>query len=518
MHAMTTMQGNLSAMGKAVQEAQDKSDKLNKKGGKANAQKVELATKKLESANDNWNTEAPHIFETLQLVDEKRVNILRDVLTEYQTFEMEQIESSRLAVAEVLTHVVDVEAMTEILGFVNDTTQGRQRRPLQRAPASMSNNGSALVPPPSAGADSVSQFSDHTGAGVGGTFKRIGTVINRRRQSIHGGFARAPSPSKGFGSFSRGNSSRDGATPSPQASSNNLREMAAHDNRLSSLIEAPASPPANHSQPTHGESRTNGGPESHETGGDGASHAPNGTVSRDISDLSDVQPPSGPPPSHLKAAAAPETQTDSEGYTVRPTVLDPISQAQQEAAEEAEQQQFKLDIRNEPIREEDADAQAALSNVANTLRSNHLVTPNRKAGTVRGRRDVRNTMYMPPGQTFDFSTPENLAPTSPSISSSRAAAFAENHAPSDTQSIRSAHSLSSGAAIIKHPELTGSGLKASIVETVSCQFEHEEIKSITAIGEVALAHNDSEIVSTGSYYLPHSFKTIANVSSQKPFV
>lgn len=30
--------------------------------------------------------------------------------------------------------------------------------------------------------------------------------------------------------------------------------------------------------------------------------------------------------------------------------------------------QFKLDIRNEPIQEEDVDAQAALNNVANTLR------------------------------------------------------------------------------------------------------------------------------------------------------
>lgn len=31
--------------------------------------------------------------------------------------------------------------------------------------------------------------------------------------------------------------------------------------------------------------------------------------------------------------------------------------------------QFKLDIRNEPIHEEDSDAQTALSNVANTLRA-----------------------------------------------------------------------------------------------------------------------------------------------------
>ena len=36
---------------------------------------------------------------------------------------------------------------------------------------------------------------------------------------------------------------------------------------------------------------------------------------------------------------------------------------------ESDQSQFKLNIKNEPIQEEDGDAQAALSNVANTLRA-----------------------------------------------------------------------------------------------------------------------------------------------------
>ena len=38
-------------------------------------------------------------------------------------------------------------------------------------------------------------------------------------------------------------------------------------------------------------------------------------------------------------------------------------------ASERESLQFKMDIRNEPIHEEDRDAQTALSNVANTLRA-----------------------------------------------------------------------------------------------------------------------------------------------------
>lgn len=498
MHAMTTMQGNLGAMGKAVQEAQDKSDKLTKKGGKANSQKVDIAVKKLESANDNWNTEAPHIFENLQLVDEKRINILRDVLTEYETFEMEQVNMTRTSVEEVLAHVLDVESATEILNFVHQTTSGKQRRPETSRPSPASRGTSNLAPPPSSGgateggADNASQHSDtRSGGGPGpaNAFKRIGTVIGRRRQSVHGGFNRAPSPSKGFGSFSRVNNSREGKTsPSPQPSSNNLREAAVRDNRLSSLAESPSSPEASRAHLSRDVPGTNGDFSADSGHSNGAA---NGTLSRDVSDLSDVQPPPGPPPSQMR-----ESQLDSEGYSVPAPMLDPISQAQQDAAfNEHEQPQFKLDIKNEPIREEDAEAAAALSNVTNTLRSSHLVTPNRKAGTVRGRRDVRNTMYFPTGaggQSHDFTVnPDNQTAASPSVASIPRAAVlqSESHGTSDSQSIRSAHSLTTGPAVVKHPEMHGPGLNTSIVETVSGHFENDEVKTVSVIGEVAVAYN-----------------------------
>ena len=41
---------------------------------------------------------------------------------------------------------------------------------------------------------------------------------------------------------------------------------------------------------------------------------------------------------------------------------------------DGETPQFKLDIRNEPIQEEDVDAKAALNNVANTLRAVSIST------------------------------------------------------------------------------------------------------------------------------------------------
>jgi hypothetical protein len=321
-------------------------------------------------------------------------------------------------------------------------------------------------------------------------------MLNRRRQSIHGGFGRAPSPSRGFVPFGRNSASRDGRpNPSPRASSNNLRESPSRDIRLSSLAESP--PALTLTSQTNGYgTNANSAFISDAIPARSSSNAPNGTEPLRTPDLSDVQPPPGPPPSHLKPT--PQARRDSEGYTVPAAMNDPISQAEQEAAQEGEQPQFKLDIRNEPIQEQDADAQAALSNVANTLRSTQLATPNRKVGTVRGRRDVRNTVYMPPANSFNFSSPDNAIPASPGIATGRAAALAAlssgdqvGPSASDTTSIRSGHSLMNNA-LVKHPDMHQPGLNASIIETVSSSFENGVVKTTKISGEVALTHNRTE--------------------------
>lgn len=316
---------------------------------------------------------------------------------------------------------------------------------------------------------------------------RIGTMLGRRRQSIHGAFGRAPSPNKGFVPFGR-TTSRDGRpSPSPRASSSNLRESESRDMRLSSLAESP--PPLSPPGQTDGVNRISA--DAIVTGSE-----TNGILRPQTPDLSDVQPPSGPPPSHQKAAQ--ESRKDSEGFTLPATMNDPISQAQHEAAQDGEQPSFKLDIRNEPIQEQDADAQAALSNVANTLRSTQLVTPNRKVATVRGRRDVRTTVYMPIQNSFDSAGLENAVPPSPGIATGRAAALAalssgEHGAQSvsDTTSIRSGHSLVNNVAA-KHAEMHQPGLNASVVETVSATLENGLVKTTKINGEIALIHNQKE--------------------------
>ena len=72
----------------------------------------------------------------------------------------------------------------------------------------------------------------------------------------------------------------------------------------------------------------------------------------------------------------------------------------------------------------------------------------------------------------------------------------DEHASSDTQSIRSGRSLSSaGSATVRHPDMHGPGLNASLVETVSTWIERGSVTKAMVIGQVALAYNPIDLSS-----------------------
>lgn len=217
--------------------------------------------------------------------------------------------------------------------------------------------------------------------------------------------------------------------------------------------------------------------------------------------LSDeIQPQAQAPPSQGKIPAPPTK--DAEGYTIPAPADDPITAAQREAATTGEEadQLFKLNIQNKPVEEEDPqEKQAALSNVANSLKAGPAI---RRAGTMRGRRDVRNTIYAPSPNVSDGQTEGAIpgitgSPSLPTSFSSRPTAIAALASEtsvagtSDTQSIRSGNSLGS-LAHVKHPDMTGPGLNSSIIETVSVVFEGGEIQSASIAGEIAFVNNSSD--------------------------
>lgn len=544
MQSINTISANLQSMAKELDEAQERSDKLSRKGGRANAQKVDQATSRLEAAQQQWESQAPFIFESLQALDEQRINHLRDVLTQLVTHEVDQAARTQASAEDVLNTLLEVQTDQEIKNFVHRTTAGRPKLEKRTTSARQSSSAAAtpsLAPPSSLSGhrgdddDGVSEHSGFREKDQGGTCatrldprhlffllyellsditptpstesklrSRIGTMLGRRRQSIHGGFGPL-SPQKNLGSFTRNLNSSHGRGISPRGSSHNLAES---HNRLSSLSESPTSgqPPesANHADhQQHPHEGTNG----FKTG-DGTNAASQqsagGVLNGTAEDIFDVPPPAGPPPSQQHHHHQ-EPAKDADGYTVPAPMNDPISQAQKEAAAEGGGEEgdqfFKVNIQKEPVAEEDPDAkQAALSNVAKSL--TQMGAPTRKTGTVRGRRDVRNTVYMPSlsasGSIPEDSTPTPSSPALPSVGGggsgqrppavSALASETSIAGTSDTQSVRSGLSLGSQTQH-RHPEMHGTGLNASIIEYVSATFEDGVVKAAKINGEIAFAYN-----------------------------
>ena len=111
---MSTIQGNLGSMAREIELAQKKSDKLNSQGQKASAQKVANAAQEVDNAKSQWDSQAPFVFEKLQQVDESRLNHLRDVLTQFETHEVDHVERIRQSTENCLNGILSIETADEI--------------------------------------------------------------------------------------------------------------------------------------------------------------------------------------------------------------------------------------------------------------------------------------------------------------------------------------------------------------------------------------------------------------------
>ena len=171
MQALSTIQGNLGAMAKEIDAAHDKLDKLKKKGAKASAGKVANATLEVETATTQWDSQAPFVFESLQAADETRVNHLRDVLTQFQTHEVDQVERNRVTAENCLNALLNVETADEIKSFASRTLGGKSQLRTQRRKSLATGTGTGtrapdpLPPPPPipAADDNASQRSRESG-------------------------------------------------------------------------------------------------------------------------------------------------------------------------------------------------------------------------------------------------------------------------------------------------------------------------------------------------------------------
>ncbi|KAH9861487.1 hypothetical protein J1614_011234 [Plenodomus biglobosus] len=525
--AMGNISGNLTAIAKDIDAAQKKVAKLRDKGAKAKASAVGDAVQDVEKAELAWDSQAPYVFEQLQAIDETRLNHLRDALTQFQTHEVDQVERSQATAAETLNTLLNIETADEIQTWALRMRSGELPQPSRKL-SNATTPSRSLAPPsgppaPSAADDDRSQKSGSVQEKHSSNpLKRFGTVLGRRRQNAHP-YGRTSSPERksssnlgsAFSGFGKGKSKdREalGASPEREPRPRSPLRRLSHTARSSDRPESPS-----HSRLP-------------------STDLPNGTIlespmeterpstmngTAPVQDsIPELREPLSPP---VIAEPKPEPEKDADGFTVPPSAVDAITEAEREAgfaqAENNSAPQFKLDIRNAPIQEEDDDADAATANLVNTLRA-QAAQPKRSS-TLRGRRDVRNTIFvpnpaspelqsigeLPPSLPSAGSGPTSVPnsatfsapaippqPTSPAFKPPHRSLLSDDHAASDTQSIRSGRSLSSAASTtIRHPDLHEPGLSASLVETVSAWFEHGNVTKAMLIGQVALAFNPIDI-------------------------
>ncbi|KAJ5161673.1 hypothetical protein N7492_007065 [Penicillium capsulatum] len=498
MQSMPGIQNNLAGLAKNVESAQKKVDKAREKGAK-NAKNLASAVTASEEVHQQWDSRAPFVFEQLQAADEGRLNHLRDVLTQLETHEVDQVERGRQAAESCLNVLLNVETADEIKTFAAKMAGNRvprspvasRRQPSQTEtpavpPAATPPPVSTpLAPPPRIHDDAASQRSERSERSSAvqtppapepqprhtplGGLRRLGTVMNRRKSIVGasgGSFdKKAEKKRSPFAPFKRSDSSRE--------------------------MQIPESPPEETIVDRPGTSMT------------GDESARNPSVSQDRTTAESVAPvPVSQPEPIATNGASPEAQAglvgnsthqhvDSDGFTERPSTIDEITRVQREATG-LDESGVNLTIRDQPIFEDESQAKQAMDDMANTLRLQAQHTGlRRNAGTIRGRRDVRNTVFVPSPSNELAPTqpmPDVQAPSSPIKHGPSPSTATEEHTLSDTTSVRSGHTMH-GAGSGIHPEFHEPGLNASIIETVNASFSDGNVTESSVGGELALAHN-----------------------------
>jgi len=121
---MPGIQSNLAGLAKNVETSQKKVDKAKSKGAKG-ADKLAAEIANAEEVYQQWESRAPFVYEQLQAADETRLNHLRDVLTQLETHEVDQVERGRQAAESCLNVLLNVETADEIKTFAAKMTGNR---------------------------------------------------------------------------------------------------------------------------------------------------------------------------------------------------------------------------------------------------------------------------------------------------------------------------------------------------------------------------------------------------------
>ncbi|WEW54939.1 Suppressor of Profilin deletion [Emydomyces testavorans] len=536
--SMSSVQQDLANLARSLEAAQKKADKLKDKGPKAAGKSLSAASA-AQDARAQWDSRVPFVFEQLQAVDEHRLNHLRDVLTQLQTHEADQVERNRQSAENCLNALLTVDTAEEIGTFALRASGGRTAElgnhnpPRAVSPQPETAPMEALQPPPRLNDDGASQRSSnsihgrpsfaleqqqhpqHRHAPLGG-LKRLGTVMARRRSTVQTTSGHA-SPEKKFRSpfmsFRRTESARNFHHVEHQPSSpNGLAPTQSLDE--SSQHRPGSSATANHSQAEPRiESVLNG------------TTIPEETAPQEI-------PVAAAEPHDERPILLKQASRDADGFSAKPDTIDEISRVQREA-DVSEDPGINLTIRDRPIQEDEGEAKQAMDEMASTLRRQAKQSGlARSPGSLRGRRDVRNTVFIPnlpvseneiqsgiPSRTNPETVNPAVSPSHIPQSATLSGTNQDDHTLSDVTSIHSSQTLHSLSGLISHPELHAPGLSASIVEKLTASVSGGIVTQSFVVGELALAYNPTESSSVDHQIVRlDNFQVLERVAANPQFV
>lgn len=523
-----------------------------KKAGSAQAKVVETQ-RSLEQTTQIWETEAPFAFESYQKMDTQRLNLMKEVVTRFETMQSDAAQRLMSITENTLQSVLNFDPESEMQEFMlrNGKAGAVGSGASARGPASQ---------PPDAAAGAAAAPPARPSVN---TPTRRGTMLQR-----NGSTASSLRPNTAPRSATNGSNAEFGAGTSSASTRSSFDQQRTATSRAggatSTLKSALGRFGRNKSKQTGGDDAANttygslaDGPPRMSTEGRGSGRA-NGNASDDEDDapLSDVlasrregaglmQPmvptrASAPPPASPAPAAATSEeprasapQVDSEGFSIPPPDRKPWDEPSTSAMGDESREEMadtasplgstqrgmgNMNISSGPVGINDSTQdKAALERVRSTLLGS---APARRNTTRRDRRDVRNTVYNPMasvggtnggnggagaalgGEAAATSQVGGLSPQPTGGSTS----FAAPMSPTFTGG-----GVGAGAASMQSGAMGGSGtnpfeaatgtpgLRAYINETVNAILTPSGVARVMIVGEVSISGKD--LPSSGPLHL-----------------
>ncbi|KAK9488407.1 Muniscin C-terminal mu homology domain-containing protein [Lipomyces starkeyi] len=435
---MRVIQENLSSVAREIESAEDKVEKYKKKG----SSKIAEAHQNVNNAVAEWDSQAPLVFEKLQGIDEARLVMLKDVLTRYETSEVDKVQRVVSLCEGNLNSLLSFDPQDEIKVYaLQIQTNGVPRT---------ARTSSRHAPPPTSPMHETASSASTVQSSV-----VVASPSGKRRTSIATADTITSSPNSSRSKFSRmstilrpgkSEGSRRGLFGHKDKDKNKYREQidvspVREPSHMSTETASIASSRSRSSRPEPPPHRTTSGavpvlsssatqapgsattsPQSAApfvvTNGNGYNEDPDAINVIGTVDHSERPTPAAPLPSQsiqLVPASQPQPQqpqVDSEGFSIPQPISKDSALASLEddlTAYHDQQSTIKVDIQSQTIRDEQDDAQAAVERVAASLRSRPTIS----GRSMRGRRGEIQSKLLGPGTEANMTSPAHGVPPPP---------------------------------------------------------------------------------------------------------